>query len=147
MKKIRKFLAALTALLVILAGASGTAQALSVTWAFLFPVPLPLPVWNVEHPPSFVTIGFLFPIWLPLPFYRYGPRGPIEPRFEGDNGAADMVVLIDGKEIGKVSEIKGQPKLPDGAHVVEYRNNGRRVYLARFYVKNGQVYGGVSKDR
>lgn len=141
-KKITGFLVALVSVFVL---SSGTANALSITWAFLFPVPLPLPVWDVQHPDSLVTIGFLFPVWLPLPFYKYGARGPVEPRFSELKGGvvpADSKVYIDGKELGPASHYPTAGSLPvlgDGPHTFELRSEGRIIYLAQFNVKDGAV--------
>jgi hypothetical protein len=142
LKKITSFLVALVSVFVL---GAGTANALSITWAFLFPVPLPLPVWDVQHPDSLITIGYLFPVWLPLPFYKYGARGPVEPKFsELKDGAvpADSKVYIDGNFVGAVSDYAkaGSVRtLKDGSHTFELKSDGRLIYLAEFNVKDGVI--------
>jgi hypothetical protein len=142
LKKITSFLVALVSVFVL---SAGTANALSVTWAFLFPVPLPLPVWDVQHPDSIVTVGYLFPVWLPLPFYKYGSRGPLEPRFSKlKNGVvpADSKVYIDGDLVGIASDYRTVDSLPvfqDGPHTFELKSDGQLIYAAQFNVKDGVV--------
>ena len=136
MKVFKKIAGVSAAVMLAVTLSAGTADArdLSVTWAFLFPVPLPLPVWTVDHPHSFITIAFLFPVWLPLPVYDYGDRGPIQPRLRSEI-PSDSVVYLDGQEKGKTldyARVTSGPSMADGTHTFELRHDGRTVYLARF---------------
>lgn len=121
---------------------------LSVTWAVLFPIPLPLPVWDVAHPDSFVTIGFLFPFWLPLPVYNYDDRGPVFQRMGGMDGVTvteDTAVFIDGVAAGSASAFTDDSafaSLPDGTHTLELKDSGRTIYAGTFGVSDGVVSAG-----
>lgn len=142
MKILRRMTSLLVAAMLFAATTAGGAQAkeLTVTWAFLFPVPLPLPVWSVDHPDSFVTIGFLFPFWLPLPVYNYDERGPHFPR-AGMEVPADTVVFIDGIEVGKAAGFRDDGvfrALPDGPHTLELIHGGETLYAAVFEVRSGE---------
>ena len=141
MKKITSLIAAVLAAVLFTSG-SAYARDLSVTWAFLFPVPLPLPVWTVDHPHSFVTIGFLFPVWLPLPLYDYGDHGPIQPKLGELKVPSDSTVYIDGNVTGKVSNYEAVSPLaglPDGTHMLELKHGGKTLYAMRFNVSKGIV--------
>ena len=143
MKKITGFIAAVLAAVLF---TSGTAMAddVRIGFALLFPIPLPIPIYQIPHDPSPVTVGLLFPIPVPLPVYDYGYHRPVPVSVPVSYGRVETLVrpysadvYVDGRYLGKAGDFSSSMSaatLSPGAHTVEFQAPGYKGYRAEINV-------------
>lgn len=149
MKLMKKLTTIIAAVLTMVLLNVGTARAddVRIGFALLFPIPLPIPIYEVPHEPSPVTVGLLFPIPIPLPVYDYGyHRAAYVAVPEGYGRVETLVrpystdVYLDGRYFGKAGDFSSRRSaatLSPGTHTVEFQAPGYKGYRTEINVSPG----------
>ena len=159
--KVFKKLAMVTAAVltaVLLSAGPASADQVRIGWGFLFPIPVPLPIYQVPHDPSPVTVGLLFPIPIPLPFYDYGyyktarevPPPQAAPaqrparygQLQIDVRPESASVFVNGKYYGKAGDFSRRETaatMYPGPARIEIKAQGYRDYVVNGDIKPGEL--------
>lgn len=151
MRVLKKAVTVMAAVITVLFLSVGTARAddVRIGWAFLFPIPLPIPIYQIPHEHTVVTVGLLFPIPVPLPVYDYPYHRPVgegvyrEGRYGGLQTSVrpeSASVFVDGKYFGHSGDFFTRDSavtLYPGPHRVEFRAEGYRDYAADIDITPG----------
>lgn len=139
MKKLTTIIATVLTLVLLNVG-SAMADDVRIGFALLFPIPLPIPIYEIPHEPSPVTVGLLFPIPIPLPVYDYGYHRAAYMAAPERYGSIETLVrpyfadvYVDGRYLGKTGDFSNRMStatLNTGKHTVEFRAPGYKSYMA-----------------